>query len=71
MKTHFEAIKKVKSAQMDFLTSRFEKLEMEEHESISNFSSILSLLVQEAYTLVKDYKDKKLVKKILRCLPAR
>ncbi|KFK22814.1 hypothetical protein AALP_AAs73111U000100, partial [Arabis alpina] len=44
---------------------------MEEHESISDFSSKLKSLSQEAVTLGKRYNDTKLVKKFLRCLPAK
>ena len=44
---------------------------MEEHESIGNFSSKLSSLAQKALTLGKKYKEKKLVKKFLRCQPAK
>ncbi|CAA7016423.1 unnamed protein product [Microthlaspi erraticum] len=44
-------------------------MRMEEHESIADFSSKLSSLVQESRTLGKVYKDAKLVKKLLRCLP--
>ncbi|XP_010474131.1 PREDICTED: uncharacterized protein LOC104753599 [Camelina sativa] len=58
------------SSRKDMLASRFENLKMEEHESISGFSS-KSALAQEALTLGKTYKDQKLVKKILRCLPSR
>lgn len=53
------------------LASRFENLKMEEHKSISDFSSKLSSLAQEALTPGKKYKDKKLVKFFLRCLPSR
>ena len=44
---------------------------MEEHKSIGEFGSKLSSLAQEALTLGKKYKEKKLVKKFLRCLPAK
>ncbi|KFK23603.1 hypothetical protein AALP_AAs48356U000400 [Arabis alpina] len=53
------------------IASRFENLKMEEHESIANFSSKLKSLAQEASTLGKKYKDQKLVKKFLRCLPSK
>ena len=38
-------------------------MKMEEHESVSDFSSQLSELAQEARVLGMEYKDKKLVKK--------
>lgn len=71
LQTHFEGTDKVKCSRMNFLTTRFENLKMEEHESISYFSSQLCALDQEARTLGKNYKDKKLVKNFLRCLPKR
>ncbi|XP_013617136.1 PREDICTED: uncharacterized protein LOC106323584 [Brassica oleracea var. oleracea] len=57
---------KVKSSRMDFFKSKFENLKMEEHESVSDFSSQLSALAQEARVLGMEYKDKKLVKKFIR-----
>lgn len=44
---------------------------MKEHESIEEFSSQLSGIAQESLTLGKKFKDKKLVKKFLRCLPSK
>ncbi|XP_019097424.1 PREDICTED: uncharacterized protein LOC109131194 [Camelina sativa] len=71
LQTHFEGTTKVKNLRKDMLASRFENLKMESYESISDFSSKISSLAQEALTLGKKYKDKKLVKKFLRCLPTR
>lgn len=71
LQIHYEGTTKVQSSRKDMLASRFENLKMEEHESISDFSSKISSLAQEPLTLGKKYKDKKLVKKFLRCLPSR
>ncbi|XP_010473952.1 PREDICTED: uncharacterized protein LOC104753389 [Camelina sativa] len=71
LQIHYEGTTKVQNSRKDMLASRFENLKMEEHESISDFSSKLSALSQEALTLGKTYKDQKLVKKFLRCLPSR
>ncbi|KAG7532667.1 Zinc finger CCHC-type superfamily [Arabidopsis thaliana x Arabidopsis arenosa] len=71
LQNHFEGTTKVKNSRKDMLASRFENLKMEERDSISDFSSKISSLAQEALTLGKKYKDKKLVKKFLRCLPSR
>ncbi|XP_010424168.2 PREDICTED: uncharacterized protein LOC104709216 [Camelina sativa] len=71
LQIQYEGTTKVQSSRKDMLASRFENLRMEEHESISDFSSKLSALAQEALTLGKTYKDQKLVKKFLRCLPSR
>ncbi|XP_010419056.1 PREDICTED: uncharacterized protein LOC104704716 [Camelina sativa] len=71
LQIHYEGTTKVQSSRKDMLASRIENLRMEEHESISDFSSKLSALAQEALTLGKTYTDHKLVKKFLRCLPSR
>ncbi|XP_010463490.1 PREDICTED: uncharacterized protein LOC104744176 [Camelina sativa] len=71
LQIQYEGTTKVQSSRKDMLASRFENLRMEEHESISDFSSKLSALAQEALTLRKTYKDQKLVNKFLRCLPSR
>ncbi|KAG7584165.1 GAG-pre-integrase domain [Arabidopsis suecica] len=71
LQIHYEGTAKVQTSRKDMLASRFENLKMEENESISDFSSKLSSLAQEASTLGKKYKDKKLVKKFLRCLPSK
>ena len=44
---------------------------MSEDESITVFSSKLSAIAHEATVLGKEYKDKKLVKKMIRCLPEK
>ena len=54
-----------------FFKLKFENLKMEEHEYVSDFSSQLSALAQETRVLGMEYKDKKHVKKFLRCLPER
>ncbi|XP_010462971.1 PREDICTED: uncharacterized protein LOC104743608 [Camelina sativa] len=71
LQVQYEGTTKVHSSRKDMLVSRFENLRMEEHESISDFSSKISTLAQEAVTLGKKYKDQKLVKKFLRCLPTK
>jgi len=53
------------------LETHFEDLKMEEHESVADFSSKLSLLAKETLTLGKKYKEKRLVNKFLRCLPTK
>ncbi|XP_010436719.1 PREDICTED: uncharacterized protein LOC104720526 [Camelina sativa] len=71
LQIQYEGTTKVQSSRKDMLASRFKNLRMKEHESISDFSSKLSAFAQEALTLGKTYKDQKLVKKFLRCLPSR
>ncbi|KFK24070.1 hypothetical protein AALP_AAs74702U000100, partial [Arabis alpina] len=71
LQLHFEGTQKVQNSRKDMLASRFENLKMDEHESIFEFSSKLKSLSQEAATLGKKYKDTKLVKKFLLCLPVK
>lgn len=44
---------------------------MENDESMAIFTAKLSSLANEALVLGKKYKEKKLVKKLLRCLPPK
>lgn len=44
---------------------------MESDEPLTQFSAKLSAIVNEAKNLGKTYKDHKLVKKLIRCLPAK
>lgn len=44
---------------------------MDPSESIVQFSSKISVIANEAEVLGKTYKDQKLVKKLLRCLPQK
>ncbi|CAA7043508.1 unnamed protein product [Microthlaspi erraticum] len=50
---HFEGTSQVQSSRKDLLATKFENMRMEEHESIADFSSKLSSLVQESRTLGK------------------
>ena len=61
----------MKSSRLDYLASKFENLKIGENESVEEFSSQLSGIAQESLILGKKYKDKKLVKKFLRCLPSK
>ncbi|XP_024014220.1 uncharacterized protein LOC112088173 [Eutrema salsugineum] len=68
---HFEGDTSVKRSRLDHLASQFENLRMEKDESITSFTTKISTLANEAFVLGKKYKDKKLVKKLLRCLPPK
>ena len=68
---HFEGDTSVRRTRIDHLASRFENLRMEDDESIAGFVSKLSSIDNEATVLGKKYKEKKLVNKLLRCLPPR
>ena len=68
---HFEGNTSVRRTRIDHLASKFENLRMEDDESIGSFISKISSISNEASVLGKKYNEKKLVKKLLRCLPAR
>ncbi|XP_019092265.1 PREDICTED: uncharacterized protein LOC104748445 [Camelina sativa] len=67
----FEGTSRVKRTWLDNLASDFENLHMTQTESVADYNSRLSGIAQEAVVLGKRYKDKKLVKKILRSLPGK
>jgi len=67
----YEGTSSVKRSRIDMLASQFENLTMDESENIEEFSGKISAIASEAHNLGKKYKDKKLVKKLLRCLPSR
>ncbi|KAG7599123.1 Zinc finger CCHC-type superfamily [Arabidopsis suecica] len=69
-KTH-EGNTGVKRTRLDQLATDFENLKMDPSETIVQFSSKLSGIANEAKSLGKTYKEKKLVKKMLRCLPPK
>lgn len=46
-------------------------LRMAEEEYITSFSSKLSSIENKAIVLGKNFKDKKLVKKLIKCLPGK
>jgi len=69
-KSH-ERTSSVKRTRLDHIATQFEYLKMEPYETIVKFSSKISALANEAEVLGKTYKDQKLVKKLLRCLPPK
>ncbi|XP_056843312.1 uncharacterized protein LOC130495810 [Raphanus sativus] len=68
---YYEGTSTVKRTRLDHLAAQFENLRMSEDESITVFSAKLSAIAHEATVLGKEYKDKKLVKKMIRCLPEK
>lgn len=61
----------MKRTRLDQLATQFEYLKMEPDETIVKFSSKIRAIANEAETLGKTYKEQKLVKKLLRYLPAK
>jgi len=61
----------VKQTRLDQVATDFENIRMDPSETVIEFSDKLSKIANEAKTLGKTYKEKKLVKKLLRCLPQK
>ena len=61
----YEGTSTVKRTRLDHLAAQFENLWISEDESITVFSSKLSAIAHEATVLGKEYKDKKLVQKMI------
>ncbi|CAA7027777.1 unnamed protein product [Microthlaspi erraticum] len=71
LKQAYEGTLNVKRSRIDMLATRFENLRMGESETVEEFSGKLSSIANEAQNMGKKYKDKKLVKKLLRSLPPK
>jgi hypothetical protein len=61
----------VKASKIQMLVSKFEEIRMEEEETFDEFYSKLSTIRNSTINLGKKITDAKIVKKILRSLPAR
>ncbi|XP_010556066.1 PREDICTED: uncharacterized protein LOC104825438 [Tarenaya hassleriana] len=66
-----EGTSSVKTKRRDIVKHQFDKLEMDEDESVKEFCGKLSALANEAATLGKQYKDSKLVNKLIMSLPEK
>ncbi|XP_073118582.1 uncharacterized protein [Henckelia pumila] len=69
LQTHCEGSASVKKTRMLLLTSKFEKLRMEENETIVEYN--LKSLSNEASVLGDPISNERLVSKVLRSLPKR
>ncbi|XP_010430901.1 PREDICTED: uncharacterized protein LOC104715161 [Camelina sativa] len=67
----FEGTTSVKRTRLDILASEFENLRMYEFENITAFSGRIYAIANEARALGKNYKNRKLVKKLWRSLAHR
>ena len=70
LKNMFEGTSSVERTKLDMLASRFENLRMDEEETLAQFSAKLCDISNECFALGKQFKDKKLVKKLKRSLPS-
>lgn len=67
---YYEGASTIKRARLDYVASQLENMRMAEEESITSFSSQLSSIENEAINWPgKNFKDKKLVKKLIQYLP--
>ncbi|KFK23491.1 hypothetical protein AALP_AAs61749U000100, partial [Arabis alpina] len=67
----FQGTNSVKRTKLDMLASKFENLRMEKKEFVAEFSAKMCDISNESFALEKQYKDKKLVKKLKRSLPLK
>ena len=71
LQTTYEGTKVVKDSKFQRLTTRFEKIKMEEDESFDKFYAKLKDIVNFAFNLGENISKPKVVKKVLRSLPER
>jgi uncharacterized coiled-coil DUF342 family protein len=71
LETTYEGTKLVKSAKLQMLISRFEKIKMLDDETFREFYSKMGNLRNSMASLGKSLSDVKLIRKILRSLPER
>ena len=71
LQTTYEGTKVVKDSKFQRLTTRFEKIKMEEDESFDKFYAKLKAIVNFAFNLGENISKPKVVKKVLRSLPER
>ncbi|KFK28634.1 hypothetical protein AALP_AA7G025100 [Arabis alpina] len=67
----FQGTNSMKRTKLDMLASKFENLRMEKKEYVAEFSAKMCDISNESFALGKQYKDKKLVKKLKRSLPLK
>ena len=70
LETTYKGTKKVKDTKNQMLTTRFEELEMGDDESFNSFYGKLNEVVIAKLNLKEKIEDGKVVRKILRSLPA-
>ncbi|XP_073138435.1 uncharacterized protein [Henckelia pumila] len=71
LKIHSEGSASVKKTRMRLITSKFEKMRMEESETIMEYNGRLKSLANEASVLGDPISNEKLVSKVLRSVPKR
>ncbi|XP_073137852.1 uncharacterized protein [Henckelia pumila] len=71
IQTHCEGSASVKKTRMRLITSKFEKMRMEESETIMEYNGRLKSLANEASVLGDHISNERLVSKVLRSVPKR
>ncbi|XP_073121806.1 uncharacterized protein [Henckelia pumila] len=71
LQTHCEGSTSVKKTMMRLITSKFEKIRMEESETIMEYNGRLKSLANEASILGDPISNERLVSKVLRSVPKR
>lgn len=71
LKAEFQGDEKSRKMQVMNLRRQFEGLKMKESESIIDFSSKISKLVNQVRLLGEDFPDSRIVEKVLVCLPEK
>ncbi|XP_075473309.1 uncharacterized protein LOC142504312 [Primulina tabacum] len=71
LKKHCEGSESVHRTKLRMLTSKFERLRMEENETIVEYDRRLREIANEAFSLGDPMSNKRLVSKVLRSLPER
>ncbi|XP_073129031.1 uncharacterized protein [Henckelia pumila] len=71
LQTHCEGSASVKKIRMRLITSKFEKMRMEESETIMEYNGRLKSLANEASILGDPISNERLVSKVLRSVPKR
>ncbi|XP_073122014.1 uncharacterized protein [Henckelia pumila] len=71
LQTHCESLASVKKTRMRLLTSKFEKLRMEESETIMEYNGRLKTIANEASILGDPISNERRVSKVLRSVPKR
>ncbi|CAM8923678.1 unnamed protein product [Rhodiola kirilowii] len=71
LQTAHEGTTKVKISRMEMVKSKFEKLRMQEDETIADFNTRVLDISNESFALGEPMSEETLVRKVLRSLPKR
>ena len=69
LETNFKGTNKFCRVKLQNIKREFENLQMKENESVANFSSRTSNVINQLKSNGEDYQEQRIVEKILRSLP--